>query len=97
MRYLERLHIATGTQHLPQCDEALLTPLRCGLPIARIAPRTTAQLSGLAARHIALRRAKAAEKCNRTASKAPRRSRYMTAARLGALRIPKKPWVPRAR
>ena len=36
MRYLERLHNATGTQYLPQRDEALLTPLRGGLPVARI-------------------------------------------------------------
>ncbi|SNR48408.1 AAA family ATPase [Puniceibacterium sediminis] len=36
MRYLERLHNSTGTQHLPQRDEALLTPLRGGLPVARI-------------------------------------------------------------
>ncbi len=36
MRYLERLHNSTGTQHLPQRDVAMLTPLRGGLPIARI-------------------------------------------------------------
>lgn len=36
MRYLEQLHNATGTQHLPQRDEALLTPLQGGLPVARI-------------------------------------------------------------
>jgi hypothetical protein len=36
MRYLERLHNSTGTQHLPQRDQALLTPLRGGLPVARI-------------------------------------------------------------
>ncbi|MBQ2262471.1 MAG: hypothetical protein II336_14005 [Loktanella sp.] len=36
MRYLERLHNSTGTQHLPQRDVALLTPLRGGLPVARI-------------------------------------------------------------
>ena len=36
MRYLERLHNSTGTQHLPQRDVAILTPLRGGLPIARI-------------------------------------------------------------
>lgn len=36
VRYLERLHNATGTRHLPQRDEAMLTPLRGGLPVARI-------------------------------------------------------------
>lgn len=36
MRYLERLHSFTGTQHLPERDAALLTPLRGGLPVARI-------------------------------------------------------------
>jgi hypothetical protein len=36
MRHLERLHSSTGTQHLPERDAALLTPLRGGLPVARI-------------------------------------------------------------
>lgn len=36
MRYLERLHASTGTQHLPERDAALLTSLRGGLPVARI-------------------------------------------------------------
>ncbi|GAA4227501.1 hypothetical protein GGQ68_004363 [Sagittula marina] len=36
MRYLERLHSSTGIQHLQERDAALLTPLRGGLPIARI-------------------------------------------------------------
>lgn len=36
IRYLERLHASTGTQHLPERDAALLTPLRDGLRVARI-------------------------------------------------------------
>ena len=36
IRYLERLHASTGTQHLPERDAALLSPLRGGLPVARI-------------------------------------------------------------
>jgi hypothetical protein len=36
MRYFERLHSSTGTQHLPERDAALLTPLRDVLPVTRI-------------------------------------------------------------
>lgn len=36
IRYLERLHASIGTQHLPEREAALLTPLGGGLRIARI-------------------------------------------------------------